>query len=136
MTRDGWNKALHWSHSGLMGLVLLAPSTLVLALYAACALAWAGIFAWRGPAHRPGPKLEGAARLFHIWGHRALYLGAAVAGISAVATIFGIETPLHQLILALFAGGMLHAIFHLWRHTTLMDGALKLILPKAMHGIL
>lgn len=136
MGRSGINKFLHWTHSGLMGLVLLAPSIGTIALYALVALLWSGLFLLKGPAHKPGPKLDGAARQFHIWGHRALYVAIAVAGLCALAQLFGLNAPLRPLILALFGAGALHAIFHLWRHTTLMDGALKLILPKVMHGIL
>ena len=136
MTRSALNKWLHWSHSALMGLVLLAPSTPVLALYAAVALLWAGVFALKGPTHKPGPKLDHIARLTQIWSHRALYLLTAIAGLCAAVQAAGLDTHLRQLVLALFAAGALHAIFNLWRHTTLMDGALKLILPTAVHGIL
>lgn len=137
MTRSGLNKALHWGHAFLMLLVLLAPSVAVIALYALVALVWSGVFALKGPAHRPGIRLDGLARAFHRWSHRALYLVVFCAGLAAVAVLAGLAAPLRPLLLTLVAGGALHAVFHLWRHTTLMDGALKLILPRAMHhGIL
>lgn len=119
-----------------MGLVLLGPSAFLFALYGSVALLWAGLFVIKGPAHKPGPKLQGPTRAFHIWSHRGLYILTLAAGLCAVAQLFGVNAPVRPLLLALLAGGALHAVFHLWRHTTLMDGALKLILPKAVHGIL
>lgn len=136
MTRRAALKWLHWSHSALMGLVLLAPSTPVIALYGVVALVWSGAFGLATSTRKPGPKLEGVMRQVHIWGHHGLYLVTALAGLSALGQLMGLDTPLRGLILVLLASGALHAIFHLWRHTTLMDGALKLILPKATHGIL
>ena len=41
--------------------------------------------------------------------------------------------PAWTALLILLAAATFHAIFHLWRHTTLYDGALNMISPKAVH---
>ncbi|MFO7759373.1 MAG: hypothetical protein R6V26_13030 [Roseovarius sp.] len=40
------------------------------------------------------------------------------------------------LLLSLVAVAALHAVFNLWRHTALMDGALRRITPRAIHHTL
>ena len=72
----------------------------------------------------------------HQWGHRLLYLLIGAASGASFAHLGGFDVPERGLILASLAAGALHAVFHLWRHTTLNDNALHMILPKLMHRIL
>lgn len=136
MRRDAASKWLQWSHSALMGMVLLVPSTVIIALYGTVALIWSGLFLAKSPAHKPGSKFEGLIRQMHIWGHRVLYLVAAAAGLCAAAQLASWDVSMRILVLMLIGAGSLHAACHLWRHTTLMDGAPKIVPPKAINGIL
>ena len=44
--------------------------------------------------------------------------------------------PMKTWYLLLTACMSFHAVFHLWRHTTLYDGALRRITPRKFHNIL
>lgn len=86
--------------------------------------------------HDPGPALQGVLRAAHPWLSRAMYvlLGWAVVALAAGA----LDRPLpgpepRALLLALGAASLGHAIFHLWRHTALRDGALRRIVPAYFH---
>lgn len=137
MSRIGLNKALHWSNAVLMLAVLASGGGSGWSLaFGFTGLTWAGLALAAGLSGRPGPKLEGSLRHLHQWGHRALYLLVGLAAVACLANVFGSSLPARQLILTAIAAGSLHAVFHLWRHTTLGDRALHVILPKAMHGIL
>ncbi len=137
MTRRRITIALHWSNALLVLLLLIAGNTPALtAIFAVTALLWSGIAATRGLSGKPGPKLQGLARTGHIWGHRALYLLIGAAGLAAAGSLLGLQLPFRPLIIALFGASALHAVFHLWRHTVLLDGALRIILPKLLHAIL
>jgi cytochrome b561 len=53
----------------------------------------------------------------------------------------GLARPLpgldaRTLLLALLAAALIHAVFNLWRHTALGDGALRRMVPRALHHIL
>ncbi len=100
------------------------------------ALIWSAMALVLGLNGRPGPALEGGFRLFHQWGHRALYVFVAVTAASALELPYFADLPTRQMLFALIAIGSIHAVFHLWRHTTLGDNALNTILPKFLHGIL
>lgn len=87
----------------------------------------------------PGPALTGALREAHPWLSRAMYLllGWAVIALTAGA----LERPLpgpeaRTVLLVLGAASLGHAIFHLWRHTALRDGALRRIIPSNFHKYL
>jgi len=87
----------------------------------------------------PGPKLQGAFRTLHPWFNRAMYLLLAwVTGLVIYTQITGagIWGPMKTWYLILTAAMAFHAIFHLWRHTTLYDGALRRITPRRLHKIL
>jgi hypothetical protein len=93
----------------------------------------------QGLMNRPGPKLPAVARKAHPWMHSAMYgLLTWVGGVTVYAQITGYFTPreLFQWYLILTAAVMLHAIFHLWRHTALNDGALRMITPQIVHKFL
>ncbi len=137
MNRHACNKALHWTNSILMLAVLASGQAVGWSIaFGLVGLVWAGLALIRGQSGRPGPKLKGWARYAHLWGHRLLYTLTALAALACLGQVAGFELPARQLILSCIAGGALHAVFHLWRHTTLGDNALHMILPKAMHGVL
>jgi len=54
----------------------------------------------------------------------------------ALARSYGTAIALQYRLFRLFMVSNLHAVFHLWRHRALRDGALRLITPKAMHKVL
>jgi len=132
--------ALHWSLFLL--LICITAGAEHPAFYWAFALCGAGICALAlafGLMGRPGPKLQGAARIAHPWMHRGLYV--AIAGVSALCVLHLLTgTPgfleMRRATKILFYITMLHAVFHLWRHTALMDGALRTITPRFIHASL
>lgn len=87
----------------------------------------------------PGPKLQGAFRRLHPWFNRAMYALLATVTAAAIATqVTGAPPwiPMKTWYLLLTAAMSFHAVFHLWRHTTLNDGALRRITPRNFHNIL
>ena len=132
---------LHWLNLLLLLFVLGdggATDWLSLA-YAACALTMCALALWFGLMNGPGPRLEGAFRALHPWLHRGLYLllgwGAlALASETLARPLPGPEA--RMLLLALLALAAIHAVFNLWRHTALGDGALRRITPRSLHNIL
>jgi len=108
-------------------------------LYAASALAMCALALVFGLMSGPGTKLEGALRALHPWFHRALYALLGWGAIALAAEMLGHPLPgpsARQLLLSLLAASALHAVFNLWRHTALGDGALRRITPRAIHHIL
>lgn len=96
---------------------------------------WIAMALIRGIMARPGPKLAGPLRHVFIPLHIGMYglLGIAVA-LNSTALLE--QTPLAwawNALLVLFIASLFHAILHLWRHTVLNDGALRMILPRAWH---
>lgn len=131
---------LHWlSFVLLILLVAGGPVPLLGWSFAIVGLAMAGLAMVGGLLNGPGPKLEGALRRAHPWLSRAMYLALAiVAGATGWTMIGGTWSgpPLGDLYFYLLSASSLHAIFHLWRHTALGDGALRRITPRMMHNIL
>lgn len=87
----------------------------------------------------PGPKLQGAFRALHPWSNRAMYVVLAWVSAAAILTqLTGTApvAPMKTWYLLLTACMSFHAVFHLWRHTTLYDGALRRITPRKFHNIL
>lgn len=110
---------LRWSFSGLVAV-------------------WVGIMVSGGILGRPGPKLTGWARAIYAPLHSGLYglLGAA-ATLNVAELLHLIRPgPAYTGLLILLVAGTFHAIFHLWRHTTLYDGALRMITPRRLHKYL
>ncbi|MEM8654369.1 MAG: hypothetical protein AAGF36_06460 [Pseudomonadota bacterium] len=101
---------------------------------AMCALAVTG-----GLMNGPGPKLDGVLRAAHPWLSRGMYVAL---GALAALTLWQLTSgawpggALPNLYFYLLMASALHAIFHLWRHTALGDGALRRITPKSMHNVL
>ncbi len=87
----------------------------------------------------PGPALEGVLRAAHPWLSRGMYLllGWAVVALAAGAVEWPLPGPeARTALLVLGAAALFHAIFHLWRHTALRDGALRRIIPAKFHKYL
>ena len=132
---------LHWLNLLLLLFVLgdgAATAWLSLA-YAASALTMCALALVFGLMNGPGPKLDGAVRAAHPWLHRGIYLLLGWGAVALVAETFALPLPgpeARRLLLALLAVAALHAVFNLWRHTALMDGALRRITPRAIHHIL
>ncbi|RVT86613.1 cytochrome B [Rhodobacteraceae bacterium CCMM004] len=127
-------------------------------LFALVVAVWFGRYLARGLAGRPGPKLTGLARQTHPWRHRALYSGLvamlAAGGLIGIAapyvvaafgvlplgpgpdlrSLHGAAQGIHEVVFSLLiAGVVLHAVFHLWRHTALRDDALRIMVPRTLH---
>ena len=132
---------LHWLNLLLLLFVLGDGGTtawLSLA-YAASALTMCALALIFGLMNGPGPKLDGAVRAAHPWLHRGIYLLLGWGAVALVAETFSLPLPgpeARRFLLALLAVAALHAVFNLWRHTALMDGALRRITPRAIHHIL
>lgn len=132
---------LHWLNLLLLLFVLGdggATAWLSLA-YAASALTMCGLALVFGLMNGPGPKLDGVLRAAHSWLHRGIYLLLGWGTVALVAETFALRLPgpeARTLLLALLAATALHAVFNLWRHTALGDGALRRITPRAIHHIL
>ena len=110
---------LRWTFAGLAGL-------------------WIAVMLAGGPLGKPGPKLTGMARAIYRPLHLALY---ALMGITATLTATELldvtdPGPAWTALLILLATGLFHGIFHLWRHTALYDGALRIMTPRFMHKFL
>ncbi|MEO0746253.1 MAG: hypothetical protein AAFY49_12980 [Pseudomonadota bacterium] len=129
---------LHWLSLLLLVLLVAGGPLPVLAwAFGLVGLALCTIALLRGLMNGPGPKLEGPLRAAHPWLSRAMY---AALGAVAAATLWHLAvepvTGITQLHFYLMSAASLHAIFHLWRHTALGDGALRRITPAALHGML
>lgn len=130
---------LHWT----VFLLLLALMSEVehpawFLAFAAAGLGMCAVWLAKGLMHRPGPALKGFVRQVHPWLHRVLYLMLAGQSLWCLQTALtgGDVTTVRRAAFVLFSVASLHAIYHLWRHTALRDGALRLITPKAIHHIL
>jgi cytochrome b561 len=133
---------LHWSTAALLLFVLAAGPGKVTLLdwgYVLSAAVMAGLAAVFGVMNGPGPKLEGAFRVAHPWMSRGLYLLLGWSALSLGAERLGWALPGPQArtaLLVVLSAAMIHAVFNLWRHTALGDGALRRISPSLFHKIL
>lgn len=141
MTRRRATILLHWTVLTLLLLLLASglQSIVLAAVFGISGLLMVALAIALGLMNGPGPKLEGALRAAHPWLNRSMYALLTWASVSALAFAAGTTLPgppLRTAMIALFAASALHAIFHLWRHTALGDGALRRMTPKFMHGML
>ncbi len=107
--------------------------------FAAAGLAMVATALIHGLMSGPGPKLQGMLRGLHPWFNRLMYLLLACVTVAAILNqISGITPwwPMKTWYLILTAAMSFHAVFHLWRHTALNDGALLRITPRNFHNIL
>ncbi|MGR3483931.1 MAG: hypothetical protein ACU0BF_01170 [Paracoccaceae bacterium] len=140
VTRRRLTIALHWAVA--MAVLVMteggADAPWLRWGYVALIVAWLAVMAAGGPLGRPGPKLTGAARAAFRPLHWALYAGLAASAALTAAELVGLigAGPAFASVVALLGAGLLHGLFHLWRHTALRDGALRTITPRAIHGVL
>lgn len=131
---------LHWTNFLLLVLLVAGgPLTGLAWAFAASGLGMGAIALVGGLMNGPGPKLTGFACAAHPWQSRAMYAALAIVAALTLWDLTGALPAginLARIYFYLLAASALHAIFHLWRHTALCDGALKRILPKTMHGML
>ena len=129
---------LHWL--SLLLLVLLVAGGPLPALawaFGLVGLALCATAVFCGLMNGPGPKLDGALRMAHPWLSRVMYAAlAAIAAATLWHVALGPVAGITQWHFYLLSASSLHAIFHLWRHTALGDGALRRITPAALHGML
>ncbi len=106
--------------------------------YVGAVAAWVGIAVLRGPIGRPGPKLPAAVRAAYRPAHWGLYGPLAVSAALNALELTGLAAPggAWVSLLVVLSAGALHGVFQFWRHTALMDGALRLIVPKSLHHLL
>lgn len=132
--------ALHWLNLLLLILLVAAGPVPALAwVFVASAFMMTGLALLRGLLNGPGPKLTGFLRSAHPVLSWAMYLGlAAVAALTALALLGQWTAPasLREIYFYTLGAASLHAVFHLWRHTALGDGALRRITPKPLHDML
>lgn len=130
-------------------------------IFVSLSLAWFAGLMRRGLASRPGPKLSPPLRRLHralhltlIWGlffvaFTGFLLGLTSSVLLKAGGVLPIAPPmgwkhanewvgaLH--IIEFYAlGGVvaLHAAFHIWRHYSLRDNALRIMAPKRWHRYL
>lgn len=131
---------LHWLSFVLLVLLVAGGSIPVLAwAFGIAGLAMTALALVNGLMNGPGAKLEGVVRAAHPWLSRAMYGALAlVAALTIWAQLGGTWSgpALPEIYFYLLSASALHAIFHLWRHTAVGDGALRRITPKTMHGVL
>ncbi|MCV3273008.1 hypothetical protein [Roseobacter sinensis] len=141
MTRRRATILLHWSVLTLLVLALAAggESAALNAAFGLAGLAMVALAIIFGLMNGPGPKLDGALRAAHPWLSRGMYALLAWTSVSTLAVVVGAALPgpsTRTLMVSLVAASSLHAIFHLWRHTALGDGALRRMTPTSLHGML
>ncbi|WP_135501249.1 hypothetical protein [Roseovarius aestuariivivens] len=142
MSRQLLTSILHWT-AALSLLFLLSVDNRIYG-----ALGWVfilsggamvAIWAVLGLQNGPGPALTGPLRAAHPWLSRAMYALLGWSALSLALASLGVTLPgPHPRSLLLILGGAAlgHAIFHLWRHTALRDGALRRITPRPLHKYL
>ena len=140
MTRRRATILSHWAAFLLLILLVAGGPLPVLAWgYVAASALMCALAVVVGLLNGPGPKLDGGMRILHPWQSRAMYLVLGVTGLATLAHLLGrwpFDLRLEQLWFVALSLSSLHAVFHLWRHTALGDGALRRITPRALHGIL
>ncbi len=138
MTRRRLVIFAHWSTAFLLAVLLIegpSAATWLVMTFAVISAIWVASYVIaRGPLGKPGPKLLGGVRTFHTAQHHALYLAMAAAAFFSV-TARASEATGRALKVLLFLG-LLHGMFHVWRHTALFDGALRTITPRFVHKVL
>lgn len=129
---------LHWlQYFLLLGLISTTNPTAPWAIaYGIVAILWPAVAVVFGRHGRGGPKLDATGLAFHRWHHRVFYLASASAGGMAILWAYGTPFALQYWLFLFFMVSNLHALFHLWRHTVLRDGALRMIIPRALHKLL
>jgi cytochrome b561 len=130
-------------------------------IFVTICLLWYADYLRRGLAGRPGPKLGPHARRFHraihvaiVWGLLGVAVTGFLLGLTSskllkaggflpIAPPLGLPEANHIVgqihIYEFYLLGfivILHAGFHIWRHITLRDNALRIMAPKFLHRFL
>jgi len=130
-------------------------------IFVSFALIWTVSLIRKGLVGRPGPKLSPKAKRLHQILHKTLIwglFGVALTGFGLGVTsayqlwagnIVPIGIPLDLPALNKLAGdihiiefyilsviAIFHAGFHIWRHVTLKDNALRIMAPRVLHRFL
>ena len=138
MTRRRFVIFAHSATAFLLAVLLIegpSASVWLTSGFAALSGLWLTSYALgRGPLGKPGPKLTGVLRPVHHFQHHILCFAMAAASVASISALEDNITGRAMAVLLLL--GLLHGIFHLWRHTALFDGALRAIMPKFLLGIL
>ena len=137
MNRRTLNIALHWTCFMLLLAMIKggASHPAVRWVFVGAGGTWVGLAIIRGVMAKPGPKLQGLLRTAFTplhWGMYGLVAAAVVLNALALLGVVAQDLAWTSLLVLLVASIFL-AILHLWRHTTLNDGALRMIFPKAWH---
>ena len=137
MTRRGVVMLLHWA-TLLMVLAMIKGGSAAVGLRWAFVIGgavWIAMLLRGGMLGKPGPKLTGFFRQAYPAMHYGMYALICLAVIANAADLlgFGLNALAWNALLILFAASIFHALFHLWRHTALNDGALRMMIPKMWH---
>ena len=137
MTRRALIIPLHWTCVALLLVMVEGGSSHPWVRWASVAAGglWLVLMLAGGPLGRPSGRLRGLGRAVFLPFHLALY-GALAASVvlNALALTGGAsDATAFTALLVLLAIAAFHALFHLWRHTALGDGALRMITPRRMH---
>ena len=140
MTRRSIVILLHWTTAALL-LVMLKGGDSHPAIrwgFVGAGTLWLALMLAGGPLGRPSVRLTSLSRAMFLPFHLALYAAlAAAVGLNALAlTRRGSDDDAFTALLLLLAMAAFHAVFHLWRHTALGDGALRMMTPRRMHRLL
>lgn len=132
--------ALHWAVFLLVLAMIKGGSAAIWLRWTFVILGavWVGMALVQGMLGKPGPKLTGLFRAAFPWMHRGMYALVGVAVLMNALALLGLAqgAVAWNALLVLFVASLFHAIFHLWRHTALNDGALKRMTPKIWHKYL
>lgn len=140
MTRRSLTILLHWG-TLLLVLAMIKGGSAAPVLRWSFVVAgglWVGLALGLGLLGKPGPKLRGGLRTAYPWMHRIMYALVAVAVAVNLAALLGLA-PLDwawQSLLVILSASALHGLFHVWRHTALYDGALRMMAPRSWHKYL
>ena len=131
-------KALHWLTFMLIVATLFAGNTAFVKWGLIIVVGvWVIGFGSFGMMAKPGPALTGPVRNYFVPLHLVM-MGLPL--ILAITLLNSDPSPLagsaRTVALTTLGAGLLHGIFHLWRHTSLGDGALRNMTPRFMHGFL
>jgi superoxide oxidase len=130
--------ALHWSLLFLVTPLGAGWITPILEWgFAIVALGMSALALAFGLQAYAGPKSPRIVRLINAWGHRGLYVYLAVVGalgLHGLVTGGGVNMVIHYQVLLWIT--IFHAIYHLFRHLVVGDGALRTMTPRSIHRML
>lgn len=131
---------LHWAVLFML-LAMIKGGTAATGLRWAFVIAgavWIGVMIKGGLLGKPGPKLTGVFRTAFPWMHYGMYGLLGIAVVINAIDLIGVDadTAAWNSLLVLLVASIFHSIFHLWRHTALYDGALRMMTPKIWHKYL